>query len=344
MLGGSAAVTVPLTGTLQIVGAGTPKLVTELVDAGTILHGDSYLDLDGAAAKVRVVSGGVYETRNASSGYQIRPFNTPAGVFVEAGATFRHNSATGAYFDVPAGVPFSNLGTVAVAKGQFNILGSLAQRGGTLAAATLTAGTWEVANGATLNLGITGLASNAANITVRGTGNFVGLGALATNSDSLALLEGADLTTTATAFTNSGALALSAGSMLTLPGTFTQTATGITTFEIGGDRRDGGGAARAARGGGRGDARGHGEFPTDDHLRAHGGPDFFPCDLRIEDGRLFQNHRPRPRARGDLRGVRHADGDHAQFARECGGPRHAIGRDACKYQRRRGHRDFLLGE
>ena len=191
------------TGTIQIV-SGSPKLMTELVDAGTILHGDSYLDLDGAAAKLRVVSGGVYETRNGGSGYQIRAFNNPAGVFVEAGGVFRHNSATGAFFELGVDLPFSNLGTVAVAKGQINLTGLLAQRGGTLSAATLPAGTWEVANAATLNLGFTGLASNAGNIVARGSGNFVGLGALASNSASLSLLEGADLTTTGANFTNTG--------------------------------------------------------------------------------------------------------------------------------------------
>ena len=89
-------------------------------------------------------------------------------------------------------------------------------------------------SGGTLNLGNTfALATNAANITVRGNGNFIGLGSIATNSGSLALLDGADLTTNAPAFTNSGELTLSAGSVLTAPGTFTQTASASTTFQIG---------------------------------------------------------------------------------------------------------------
>ncbi len=220
-------------GTIQITG-GDPNLETELVNAGTIEHGNAYLDLDGTATKIRTIAGGLYETVTTGSGYSFRVTNGSTGVFIEAGATFRQNTPNGADFSTGATTPFSNLGTVVVAKGQLNINGPLAQLTGSASAATLAAGTWEVANGATLNLGITGLTSNAATIVVHGTGGFSGLGALTTNSGSLSLLEGADLTTSAATFTNSGTLALSAGSVLTAPGTFFQTASGGTTFEIGG--------------------------------------------------------------------------------------------------------------
>ena len=57
-LAGSGTVTVPGGATFGIT-SGDPNLQTELVDAGTIQHGNAFLDLDGAAAKLRVVSGGI---------------------------------------------------------------------------------------------------------------------------------------------------------------------------------------------------------------------------------------------------------------------------------------------
>ncbi len=218
-------------GAIQIT-SGEPNLATELVNAGTIQHFSAFFDLDGAAAKVRVVSGGLYESVNTSSGFGFRATNGTPGVFVEAGATFRHNPSNGAHFSVGTGTPFSNLGTVTVANGALNFTTLPAQISGTAGAATLTGGAWEVASGGTLNLGITGLAANAATIIVRGTGSFTGLAALGANIGSLSLLEGADLTKT-TALTSSGALTLSAGTVFTTPA-FTQTQSGITTFELGG--------------------------------------------------------------------------------------------------------------
>ena len=218
-------------GAIQIV-SGDPDLATELVNAGTIQHFSAFFDLDGAAAKLRVVSGGLYESVNTGSGFGFRATNGTPGVFVEAGGTFRHNTSNGAHFAVGAGTPFSNLGTVAVANGALNFTTVPAQISGATATATLTGGAWEVANGATLNLGITGLASNAASITVRGSGGFTGISALASNSGSLSLLAGADLATTQ-AFANSGALTLSAGSVLTAP-SFSQSLAGSVAFEIGG--------------------------------------------------------------------------------------------------------------
>ena len=219
------------TGTIHI-GSGDPNLTTELVNAGTIRHGNAFFDLDGAAAKIRTVAGGLYETVTTGSGYSFRVSNGSPGVFIEPGATFRHNTSNGANFNTGAATPFSNLGKVEVALGALNFTTPPVEISGLTSAATLTGGAWEVASGATLNLGITGLRTNAADITVRGTGGFTGLGALATNSGALSLLAGADLTT-AQVFTNSGALTLSAGSVLTVP-SFTQSSTGSAAFEIGG--------------------------------------------------------------------------------------------------------------
>ena len=113
-LGGTAVVTIPTGSTLNVAG-GKPNLATELVvqNGATITHGNAYLDFDGATAKLRVVSGAIYESMNTSSGFGFRAFNGPAGVFIETGGVLRHGPSNGATFNVGANVPLDvNGGTL----------------------------------------------------------------------------------------------------------------------------------------------------------------------------------------------------------------------------------------
>jgi hypothetical protein len=80
---------------------------------------------------------------------------------------------------------------------------------------TLTGGTWNVFAGSTLNLPSTTITTNAANITLNGTGsNFAALNTLANNLGTLTVSGGRIFTTSAPLLTNDGMLAILSGSQI----------------------------------------------------------------------------------------------------------------------------------
>ena len=204
-LAGNSAVTVPGGATLGIT-SGDPNLQTELVDAGTIQHGNAFLDLDGAAAKVRVVSGGVYETVTTGSGFSFRATNGTTGVFVETGAIFRQNTSNGADFSIGAGVPFAVNGGSVQATGastsQLNLNG----------AGVFTNATLSPASGKLINFGNDN--------TVVGTLTGAGAGTVSLGSGQLhATAAGATLNFPAGLFSWNGSGSLSGPGVFTNAGT-----------------------------------------------------------------------------------------------------------------------------
>ena len=117
--GGVGGGTFTNTGTIKVAG-GAPNLRTLLRDAGTILHGDAYLDFDASGGKVQVLNGGLYEVVTPSNNYGLRQFADGYGVAVESGGVFRVSGA-GAFFANVGNAPTFNVngGTVEVMGGCF---------------------------------------------------------------------------------------------------------------------------------------------------------------------------------------------------------------------------------
>ncbi len=84
---------------------------------------------------------------------------------------------------------FDNAGTLTVQAGTLNVSGAVSQVSGT----TLTGGTWNVDNAATLDLSSApNLTVNAATVGLSGTGTFTQLASITTDNGSLSLLNGAN--------------------------------------------------------------------------------------------------------------------------------------------------------
>jgi hypothetical protein len=100
---------------------------------------------------------------------------------------------------------------------------------------TLSAGTWNALNGATLEFpNGTNITTNKAHISLAGSGaNITGLSGLSSNSGSLSLTNGANFTTSGD-LNNSGSLTLGTGSTLSVGGNFNQAAAGALNIAIGG--------------------------------------------------------------------------------------------------------------
>ncbi len=158
-----------------------------------------------------------------------------------AGGGNAFNNA-GTYNEAGAGtftiaIPLNNTGTVNVQSGTLSLTGSVVQ----VAGPTLTGGTWNISNAATLNIPLTTLTSNAGNITLDGpASSFTAINNLTINSGSFAITNGRTFTT-AGGFTNSGTLAIGSGSTFTMAAVqpYNQTA-GVTNLQ--------GGALAAAAG------------------------------------------------------------------------------------------------
>ncbi len=146
--------------------------------------------------------------------------------------TIRKTAGTGtSTLSVPTQGFFSNTGTIEADSGTLDLAATIAQASGT----TLTGGTWNALDGATLQFPSgTAITSNEGNLTLDGSGATIGgIAGLASNSGTFVVTGGADFTT-AGGFTNSGNLTVGAGSILTVAGNFTQTSTGSLSDQIGG--------------------------------------------------------------------------------------------------------------
>src|SRR5579875_3220963 len=96
----------------------------------------------------------------------------------------------------------SNAGTLTVQAGTLTVSGNVSQVSGT----SLTGGTWNVDNGATLDLSSApNLSTNAATVSLSGTGTFTQLASITSDSGSLSLVNGANFSASGD-FTISGSL------------------------------------------------------------------------------------------------------------------------------------------
>ncbi len=213
------------TGTIRIADLSDPDLINvTLNNTGTITDGGR-VDFGGDVT-LNNQSGGTFEVSLAGDHAFVNLLGGTNNAFHNAGTLLRTNSGS-ARLD---GVSLDNTGTVDVQAGSFVLNAPVTQISGT----TLTGGTWDVHSGAGVTFpGVATLATNSANVTLRGTAIAPAFDGLGANTGSLTLLEGRDLTTPAD-FTNSGTLALGPASLLTVNGTFTQTAAGTTEFQLGG--------------------------------------------------------------------------------------------------------------
>ena len=166
--------------------------------------------------------------------------NDFAGGTVENRGTFIKSGGTGT--TVFHGELLDNTGTVDVDTGSIVTQQGIAQINDQ---GTLTAGTWMVADGATLNVPGQNIATNAATVRLIGPdASLPQLAPLSSNTGTLELLAGKAFTT-AGDLSNSGSITLGPWSRLNVHGAYTQTRHGAA--DVAGRRDVGFGTVRPAR-------------------------------------------------------------------------------------------------
>jgi RHS repeat-associated protein len=226
----------PLTnrGTMTLPGFSLPTVILgALNNAGTIImvgeadlvlgHNDSYV---GMGVLTNLVEG-LFEFQGDYG--LVSSINTNDQSFINQG-TLRKASGPGAA-TISVNV-FSNTGALAVNAGTLQIQSATIAQ---VSSGTLTAGTWQVSAGCSLDLATApAIATNNAHVILDGTGStFAKLDTLANNAGSLLLLGGRSFTT-AGPFSNTGSLTVSPGSTLSVTGDYTQSAAGALNVQLGG--------------------------------------------------------------------------------------------------------------
>ncbi|MBK8035638.1 MAG: PEP-CTERM sorting domain-containing protein [Verrucomicrobiaceae bacterium] len=219
------------------VGATFSGAASKVINAGKVLNLSGNSTWTGGNIQVEnnaqliVLSGATLQTSVAAD---LSNFTHPTDGFFRIQGTFEKSGATTTNLGMVGGSFFTdNTGTISVTGGTLNLGGKLIQHSGT----TLTAGTWNVSNGASINRttgsDITTLGS-AATVMLDGAGSsFTKVTtALATNQGSFTLKNNRDLTT-AGAYANSGTTRVEdSTTVLTVNGAYTQT--GGVTAMVGG--------------------------------------------------------------------------------------------------------------
>ncbi len=203
------------TGTITLNGDSDKLNRSALTNQGTIIHtGAGNLGLDRSANLVNA-AGATYDLQSdASVGGDYVTF-TNAGLFKKSGGTGT-STFTGAVTDGPT---FINSGTVSVLTGTLSFAEAIDDIDGT----TLTEGTWNVYDGATLDLSgnTNGITINQASVTLSGANaNFPAINQLNDNQGSFSLLALRQFTTLG-ALSSEGSLVLDAGTTLHVAGAFT---------------------------------------------------------------------------------------------------------------------------
>ncbi|MCY2987649.1 MAG: hypothetical protein NTY19_07265, partial [Planctomycetota bacterium] len=218
-------------GTLNLVGS-LDKLFTDygtLDNYGTILQtgtGNLGLASSGAFYTTLKIEAGASYLLASDSGIDLYDGGKTT---IENAGTIRKTAGSGTSDLFIAGA-ITNTGTIESDSGTlFLDAQSISQISGS----TLSGGTWNAVNGATLKFpNGTNIISNQSDIGVSGAGATLrGLAGLASNSGSFSLMGGA-IFTTAGDFANSGTLTSGLGSTLYVAGNFTQT--GTVNEQIGG--------------------------------------------------------------------------------------------------------------
>lgn len=178
----------------------------------------------------------------------------PATFKNEAGATYVIQSDSG-FSSAGHAVVFNNAGTVRKTggtgttvlniQGPLNNAGTIEAASGTLfldassisqvSSNTLTAGTWNAVNGATLQLPSgTNITTNQSSIALGGNGaTIAAIAGLSSNGGPFTVTDGASFATTAD-FSNSGNLSVGDGSTFSVKGNYSQTIAGTFTVQVGG--------------------------------------------------------------------------------------------------------------
>ncbi len=223
-------------GTLNLVGSGAENISFggTLDNFGTIIQtGSGALSLSSDVASypsTLMNEAGASYLIESDSGIFCQGDNDQGAVINAGTICAAADSGNSAYIDGYGSL--SNNGTIEADSGTLNLAAtSFAQLSGN----TLSVGTLSAQDGATLELPSgTAITSNAANISLGGSGaTITGIAGLASNSGSFSVTGGASFTT-AGDLSNSGSLTVGAGSTLSVTGNYTQTSTGTLNVQIGG--------------------------------------------------------------------------------------------------------------
>jgi RHS repeat-associated protein len=224
-------------GTINLSGSNQTQIYADgtLYDEGTIIQtgaGDFGLHSDNITpTTLWIEPGGSYVLESDAGINDL--YNTNA--IVNEG-TIQKTDGTGTSTISVTG-QLTNTGTIEADSGTLDLEPtSFAQ----LSSGSLTGGTWNALDGATLKFPSgTTITGNAATVALGGGGATVAaLSGLASNSGSLRITGGATLTTSG-GFSNSGDLTVGAGSTLKVGGNFTLAAAGTLAVQLGGTPESG---------------------------------------------------------------------------------------------------------
>ncbi len=219
-------------GTINLSGAAETQIYADgtLYDVGTIIQtgtGDFGLHSDNITPTTLLIEPGGSYLLESDAGIN-NLFNTNA--IVNEG-TIRKTGGTGTS-TLSVNGSLTNTGTIEADSGTLSLAPTTFAQ---ISGGSLTGGTWNALNGATLEFPSgTSITGNAASIAIGGSdATIAALSGLTTSSGSLSLTGGAGLTTSGD-FSNSGSLTVGAGSTLSIGGNFNQTSAGSLALQIGG--------------------------------------------------------------------------------------------------------------
>ncbi len=194
---------------------------TTLTNNGTIEQTGGQVQFRNAT--LNNAATGVYNLE--SDGDSLYNINNPSA-FNNAGLFEKTGGGGGSQL---SGLPLNNTGVVQGSSGTFNFSGGVVQISGT----TLTGGTWNVTNGATINL-YTAITTNSATVLLSGAGSQISnFGGVTVNNGSLTAANGAVLSL-ASDLANNGRLALGAGGTVNISGNLTEGPASTLEFDVGG--------------------------------------------------------------------------------------------------------------
>ena len=218
-------------GTINLSGANQTQILADgtLFDYGTMIQtgtGNFALHSNASAPSTLFIEpGGLYLIESNAGVNNLGGTNV-----INNAGILRKTGGTGASSVTIMG-QIENTGTIEADSGSLKLSGTMAQ----VSSNTLTAGTWNAEDGATLAFPTgTAITASAANITLDGAGaTIAAINGLSSSSGSLAFSDGAGLATTGN-FSNTGTLTIGARSKLTVNGNYTQGASATLAVGIGG--------------------------------------------------------------------------------------------------------------
>ena len=217
--------TVTNAGTLTLTGTAQHEFGGTIDNTGSIVQQGGYLGLDGQTGiglpNTVLNNSGLYDLQGdgvVTNNYEI------GALFDNTGTLTRSAGADTGSVDPNE---FASTGLVSVSAGTLDIATN-----GEVASNTLSGGSWEASNGATLDLGA--IETNNATIVLDGAGStLTDLSGLSSNAGRLDVTGGATLTTTGD-LANTGTLTVGPSSTVTVGGDFSQAAGGTLATVIDG--------------------------------------------------------------------------------------------------------------